>query len=88
MRHVWIAALLAGTTLAACGGNSPVDIANKAADKACACADYDCAKEVVAGFNKFSFQEDDKVKALSGDDKTKYDAAVERMSQCRDKLKG
>jgi len=84
MRH----ALVLLTVLAAgCGGNSPVDMANKAADKACACTDYDCAKGVVAEFNKASMQASDKVKALSSEDKAKYDAAVNRMSECRDKHK-
>lgn len=71
---------------ASCGGGSVVDLANKAADKACACADFDCAKGVVAEFNKASMKADDAIKALATEDKGKYDAAVNRMSECRDKL--
>ena len=76
------------TVLAAgCGGSSPVDMAVKAADKACACTEYGCAKGVVSEFNKYSLQNSDQVKALAGEDKEKYSAAVDRMSTCRDKLK-
>lgn len=71
----------------ACGQGGPVAAAEKAADQACACADYDCAKAVVAAMNKISFQQDDAVKALSPEDKTKYDTAIQKMSDCRDKLK-
>ena len=85
MRQARLAAFALLT--AACGQGGLVAAAEKAADEACARADYDCAKAVVAAMNKISFKESDGVKALAAEDKTKYDAAIAKMSECRDKLK-
>ena len=71
---------------AACGGGI-VAAAEKAADTACACADLACAKSAVADFNKVSIKAGDEKSALSADDKAKFDAAVAKMSKCRDDLK-
>ena len=70
--------------LAACG--SVVEAAEKAANEACACTSADCAKEVVAAFNKLSMEKKDEKAALSADDKAKFDAAVVRMDDCKNKL--
>ena len=85
----WTVAALCALTLAsvACGKGGVVDAAKAAADKACACADYDCAKAAVAEMNKVSLTQSDKVDALTGDEKKSYDEAIDRMSACRDKLK-
>ncbi|MEZ4322219.1 MAG: hypothetical protein R3F61_32400 [Myxococcota bacterium] len=40
----------------------------------------------MSGFNKVSIKAGDEKKALSTDDKAKFDAAVDKMSDCRDKL--
>lgn len=71
---------------AACGGGI-VAAAEKAADTACACADVACAKAAVADFNKLSMKAGDEKSALAPDAKAKFDAAVAKMSKCRDDLK-
>jgi hypothetical protein len=72
--------------LIACGGGGLVAEAESAADKACACADKDCAKEAVAAFNKRSYKAKDEKEALDDAAKTKLKVAVDRMSACRDNL--
>jgi hypothetical protein len=86
---LWTVAALGAITLfsVGCGKDGVIAASKSAADTACACADYDCAKGAVAAFNKISYQQSDKVEGLSGDDKKAYDANVDRMSDCRDKLK-
>jgi hypothetical protein len=71
----------------ACGGGGLADQAEAAAELACACADRECAKEAVAGFNKVSYQAKDEKDALSEADQARFSAAVDRMSGCRDALK-
>jgi hypothetical protein len=78
--------VLLSFTLVGCGGTI-VQAAEKAADEACACTTADCAKGVVAAFNKLSLEKKDEKAALSADDKTKFDAAVVRMDDCKNKLK-
>lgn len=71
----------------ACGKGGIVAAAEKAADTACACADYACAKAATADFNKMSMQASDEKAALAPEDKAKFDAAVSRLDECRNKLK-
>ena len=80
---LFLALLLAS----ACSQGGIVAAAEKAADTACACADVDCAKAAVADFNKLSMKAGDEKSALDADNKAKFDAAVARMSKCRDDLK-
>lgn len=79
-----IHALILG--LVGCGGGGLVAQAESAAETACACADKACAKKAVAEFNKISFKADAEKDALDDAGKAKLNAAVDKMSACRDKL--
>jgi hypothetical protein len=75
--------------LAACSksGGGIVATAESAAEKACACSDFDCAKAAVSDFNRASIQADDEKAALDADARARFDAAVQKMSTCRDDLR-
>ena len=80
-----IASLLVLATTACSGGL--ISEAANAEKEACACADYDCAKKVIAKFNKYSYQNDDQKKSFSDEENKTFMKHVDAMDACRNKLK-